>query len=297
MRVFGLGLSAALVMAPALTTAQPTGDGPLSFQAQGGYLHQFETDVDGGGNVAVDRAFAQVGGRYTFDPRTSVGLALGYRFDSFDFGGGGTFAGARPWSDVQELRLSAPIRFGVSERVDGFVTPQLAWSAETGAGFGDAVTGGALLGATYAFHDRLRLGAGLGVLSQIEDDVQVFPLLLIDWRIADAVSLTTNPGLGLTRGPTLSLNWQARDELTLATGFGYEKYRFRTDDGGGVGQERGLPIFVSATYEPFPQVTASLFGGVQTAGELRLEDSSGNLVAKEDYDTTGFVGAALRVRF
>jgi hypothetical protein len=40
-----------------------------------------------------------------------------------------------------------------------------------------------------------------------------------------------------------------------------------------------------------------LYGGVVTAGDLRVEDSSGNRLIKVDYDPAPFVGATFVARF
>ncbi|MFW5678992.1 MAG: hypothetical protein ACOC3D_01885 [Pseudomonadota bacterium] len=294
-----LTLTLALVTLPAAALAQPAAEGGSSwrFQVGGGYLHQFETDVDDGGTVTVDRAYANAGVTYAFDRRTAAGLVFSYRFDAFDFGGSGALSGLDPWSDVQEVRLLAPVRLPVGERLDAFVSPQIAWSAETGAGFGDAFQAGATMGATYTVNDRLRLGAGLGVFSEIEDDASFFPLVLIDWRITDSFRLTTTPSISLTRGPTLNAVWEPSDTWSFTLGGGYESYRFRLEEEDRIGEERAFPLFAAATYEPLDDVTASLVGGVGFGGELKLDDSDGRTIAEEDFDPAPFLGFTLRARF
>ncbi|TVQ35121.1 MAG: hypothetical protein EA356_08495 [Geminicoccaceae bacterium] len=270
---------------------------PWSFRVLGGYAHQFETNIDGGGDLTVDRALVNVGASYAFDRRTSAGVTLAYRFDSFDFGGNAGFAALRPWSDVHELQLSAPLRRPLGERVDAFVTPQIAWSAETRAGFGDAFTGGAIGGAAYRINDDLALGAGVGIFSEIEDDASIFPILIIDWRLSPTLSLTTTPSTGLTRGPTLNANWRPIEAWTFTLGGGYENYRFRLDRDDGVGQEKAFPVYAAASFEPQPGFVGSLVAGMALGGQVRFEDRDGRLIAKEDYDPAPFLGVSLRARF
>lgn len=282
---------------PASAQLADTAPSPWQVSARGGYVHQFEADLDDGGEVSVDRAFAQVGLGYGVDPRTSFGLQLGYRYDAFDFGGDGALTALGPWGDIQELRLSAPVGFGITDRIDGFLSPQLSWSAETGAGFGEALSGGAIAGAAYRINDRLLLGAGLGAFSEIEGDGSFFPVLLIDWQVTDAFAITTTPSVGITRGPTINANWTPVENWRFTLGGGYESYRFRLEEDDRVGEEKSFPLFAAASYEPLPQLEASLVGGVFLGGELRLEDSDGNLIAKESYDPAPFVGVALNARF
>ena len=52
---------------------------------QGGYVHQFDTDIDSGGSFSVNRLFFQGGVSYGFDDLKSISLALGYGYDGYNF--------------------------------------------------------------------------------------------------------------------------------------------------------------------------------------------------------------------
>ncbi len=77
--------------------------------------------------------------------------------------------------------------------------------------------------------------------------------------------------------------------------------RFRLSSDGpvpnGIGEERGVPVFLRATHAYGEQMSLSLYAGVITAGQLRVEDSSGNKLTQVDSDTAPFFGATFSARF
>jgi hypothetical protein len=268
---------------------------------RGGYVHQFDTDIDDGGKFNAERLFIQGGVTYATDYRRSVSFALGYGFDGYDFSGDMGFAALRPWEDINSYRASLPVRWGFGNAWTLFAIPTLRFVAENGAELEDAMQGGGFAGISYRFGDRLTLGPGIGVMSQIEDSATVFPVLIIKWKITDQLSLETGRGIGATLGPGLVLNWKASDKWDVVLGGRYEKLRFRLDDNGtapkGIGQDRTFPVFGGVSYRFNRQVQVSLLGGVELGGELKLEDENGGPIAKENYGAGGFAGVAFNFRF
>jgi hypothetical protein len=273
---------------------------PWSFVLRGAYVAQLDTDLDQGGSFSIDRFFVEGGPVYSPDYRRSISLLLGYGYDGYDFSGIPAVAGS-PWEDIHSLRFSAPVRWGTADQWTFFAAPVLRLAAESGADWDQAVTGGGFAGFSYRCSDSLSLGPGIGILSQLEDNVSLFPLLFIQWQITDRLSLETGRGLAASRGPGLGLNWQATEELTFAVGARYEKQRFRLDDDGtapdGIGEKTSYPLFLGATYDLNEDMQASLVAGTELGGELRQEDQEGRLLAEDDYDPAFFGGLTLRARF
>ena len=134
-----------------------------SASLRGGYVHQFDTDIDNGGSFSVNRLFIQGGPTYTSSGETSILLAFGYGLDDYDFSGDSGLGGLRPWEDIHTFRLSIPLRWRVSEKWTGFAAPTLRFTGESGADFSDSLTGGAFAGFSYRYSDRLSIGPGIGV--------------------------------------------------------------------------------------------------------------------------------------
>ncbi|MEM1314519.1 MAG: hypothetical protein AAGI51_08205 [Pseudomonadota bacterium] len=301
-------LRALLTVAAAAPTAAlaqggpPPGvaSGPWILSAQGGAVHQFESGIDGGGDVSVTRWFVEPSVNYGFDRRTSIGLSLGYGETTYDFSGGG-FAAGEPWDRIRDLRISAPIRFGVTDQVSAFVLPTIRWNAETGADLDDGRTEGVIAAGIWRVSDSLSIGPGFGVFSGLEDDVLLFPFLVIDWNITDRFNLGTGGGLAATQGPGLTLTYRARPDLTLGIGGRFENIEFALDDSGiapnGTGREQAFPVFATAEWRPLPTVGLSAVAGVEFGGELRLKSAQGRTLRKADYDPAPFLGLTGSIRF
>jgi hypothetical protein len=179
--------------------------------------------------------------------------------------------------------------------------PSVRSAVENGADLKDGDTIGAIVGASYKFSDSLSLGPGLGVFSQLEERPRVFPVVFVDWKLTDTLRVRTGRGLGASQGPGLSLEWRPIPALDLGLEVRYEKFRFRLDDtgvaSGGVGQDRSLPVALSANYKFSRALSLALTGGVEFAGNLRLEDKGGNKLASTDYDPAPFLGFTFRAGF
>jgi hypothetical protein len=266
MRRLSRGLRAALAFAlaaaPAAALAQggpPPGRGPVGLQIQGGAVHQFDSGLDGGGEVAATRWFVEPGVSYAFSPRSSVGISLGYGETIYDFSGGGAFGGGDPWGTARDLRVSLPIRFGVTESVSALVIPSIRWNAEDGADLDDGRTEGVIAAAI--------------------------------WRVSETFAI----------GPGLVLSWQATEALVLGVGGRYETLDFRLDGSGpapdGVAEDKGFPVFLTATWAPTPFASLAAVAGVELGGELTLRDSRGRELDSAGYDAAPFLGLTGRLRF
>jgi hypothetical protein len=268
---------------------------------RGGYVLQFDTDIDDGGSFNADRFFIQGGVTYAGDHRRSISLVLGYGMDAYDFSGDRGIAAVRPWEEIHSYGVSMPVRWGFGEAWTVFVMPTLRFLAESGTEPEDGMRGGGFAGISYRFGDRLTIGPGIGLMSEIEDSATVFPVLIVTWKIMDRLTLETGRGLGATLGPGLVLRWEASDNWELSISGRYEKLRFRLDEKGmapnGIGQDRAFPVFGGISYSFSPRAKVSVLCGAELGGELRLEDEKGGLIVEEDYEPAGFAGMAFSFRF
>lgn len=276
----------------------PTG---WSFFTRGGYLHQFEADIDDGGSFSVNRFTIQAGPNYTTKKSTGISLAMGYGFDGYDFSGSSGFSGRRPWDDIHSIRLSVPVRWKMSQKWSGFISPTVRSTGEKEADFNNSITGGGFAGFSYRFSDRLTIGPGIGVMTQLEDSTQFIPVLVIDWKITDTLSLGTGRGIGATVGPGLTLGWKPSSTWSFSFGGRYESLRFRLDENGdvpnGIGVDRAFPVYAGVEYSFTQKIRMSIIGGMDFGGELGLEDDDGRSITEVDHDSVGFVGFAFSARF
>jgi len=269
---------------------------------RGGYVYQFGTDLDNSeGSFTADRFFVQPGIVYAPDHTRSFSIAFGYGYDGYDFKGENGFAALHPWDDIHSFRLSAPIRVNKGQNWSFLVVPTVRVTGEKSADLGDSLTGGGFTGFAYRFNERLTIGPGLGVITQLEDDASIFPVLIINWKITDTISLETGRGLAATQGPGISLNWSITEKLLLTLGGRYEKLRFRLADTaaypGGIGEDKSFPVVGGITFIFNSSAKVSLIGGIETAGELQLEDHDGKVLKQQDYENAAFLGFSFYFRF
>ena len=270
-------------------------------QFSGGYLHQLKSDLNSGGEFGGDRYVAQASIGYRKSYTKQVALGIGYVRDNYRFEGPGIFNGPSAWDDVQTLSFAAPVRWGLDDRWMLFVLPSIRVMAEESADWGDAITGGGIAGASFKVNERLTLGPGIGALSQIEDSMSVFPVLLIDWKINDRLRLETGRGLGASQGPGLLLSYELDRDWSLLLGGRYERLRFRLSETGavadGVGEDRGAPVFIGLRHSLGSRGEVSVFTGIDLGGKLQVDNRSGDELFSSGYDPAPFVGLSARLRF
>ncbi|MBT8347335.1 MAG: TonB-dependent receptor [Desulfofustis sp.] len=283
----------------------PPMQGPAgwSYFTRGGAVYQFDADIEDDATFNVTRFNLEVGAGYRWNRQDSVGLALGYTYNGYSFSSGkepGPFAD-KPWDDIHSLSLGVPMRYGLNSDWSTFFIPSVRFTGDGDADVGDTMTGGLLGGFAYRFGDRLTIGPGIGVFSQLEESATVIPILIVDWKITDKLSLETGRGQAATLGPGLTLNYRANERWSVAVGGRYEKLRFRLDSNGGnpdgIGEDSSFPLFASVTHRFNPKSSLSLVGGVELGGELRQEDEDGNRIASENYDAAPFLGLTFGVSF
>ena len=119
---------------------------------RGGAVGQVESDLDGGGGFSSTRLNIEAGSGYGWSRTDTVSLALSYSYDGYSFSSGGSGLASRdPWGDIHTVSLSMPVRYGISDQWTAFLIPSLSSTGESGAEFGDTLTGGGFAGVSYRF--------------------------------------------------------------------------------------------------------------------------------------------------
>lgn len=292
----GLALSTSSALAQG---GPPTGPWRTSAEAIAAW--QGKTDLDEGGSFSVNRSFLSGTVGYGWSRTGSVGLTIGAGRWDYSFSDNAELSDTTPWSDVEDFRISAPIRFGFGETGQAIVIPTVRYSAETDADLEDGQTMGVIAGAFWRVSPTLSIGPGFGWFTGLDDRDQAFPILVIDWDISERWNLSTGQGLGASQGPGLALSYKYSDALTLGLAGRSEDVSFRLDDKGpapgGIGEDKAYPLVATMAYSPNPGIRLSAFAGVELGGTLTLRDENGSLVDRRDYDPVPILGAAVDFRF
>lgn len=283
---------------------EPATDDEIHFTFGGGFTHRFETDIDSGGEFSVDTlsagldVAAQLSRETSLTVRTNIGVA------AYDFGG--IPAAIEPWDDVHTLAFGAVLAHEMNDEWSVFGGPVFQFSRESGADWGDAFTAGGVGGLTWRANDDLLIGAGAGIMSQIEDDVRIFPIIIVEWQLTQKWRVSSRgPSGGRTsvEFAGIELIWQASDAWEFALGGGSSFSRFRLDDDGdglapdGVGQDEYMPVWLRASWHPSARCSIDAIAGFAFGGELSLDDESGDGIASTDYDQAPFIGLFGSIRF
>ena len=266
-----------------------------------GALHQVETGMGTAGDFGVSRFMARASIGYRKDFLNSTSLSFGYAHTSYQFNAlTGPWA-AEPWGDVHTMSLSAPIRRSFGSDWMLLAIPSIRTISEDNADLDQTMVGGIITGMSYQVRPGLTIGPGFGVLTQLEDRVNVFPIVLVDWAISDKFKLQTGRGFGASQGPGLVLSYALNDSWKLMVGGRMERFRLRLNSNGrvpnGVGQDRKASVSFGAQYALGKVGFITLYTGVNLSGELELNDASGNEIVATDYDSTPFVGLNASIRF
>ena len=273
----------------------------LNFRVRGGATYQFPTKLKGGGRFDTSRTVLDVGARYGFTEDFSTIVSVSYGYDPYDFSDDVTIGGVAPWQELHALRISAPIFWRASDRMQLLAVPIFRMQAEAPAEWGDSISGGGIAAFSWKFGDDLRVGPGIGVLSELERRPTIFPVILLDWQVNDRFAFTTGRGLGASAGPGLQGVYTIRKFLDLTLGFRFERTRFRLapqpgQDSGGIGEDESFPVFATLRWGP-PFAFVAVVTGAEFRGRLRVEEPDGTPIAEAEYKPSAFIGIAGQIFF
>lgn len=257
-------------------------------------------DLDGGGDFRASGLILRAGATRPLGNGHQAGLTFNYDFTNYRFSSPAAFGGIAPWDDVHRVGFSTPFVIRGTGGWGFLLTPSADYLMEEGASSSDALSYGAVLAASRRFDADRQLGFGLGVFDQLEE-VKVFPFIVVDWKLGERWRLANPLPAGPTGGGGLELNYRFDAGWTLGGGAAYRSVRFRLSENGsfanGIGETRSLAGFVHAARDLGPNSRLGLYAGALFAGELRVENASGDELARQDFDPAPFFGAALTLRY
>lgn len=294
-----LAAGAIALLLPMAAAAQAPGPRPSSFVSVTP-IAETDADLDLGGDVSASGVLLRAGTSTVLAEGLRAGISFSYDYFDYSFSNPTAFGGVAPWDVLQRYGFALPVQFRVSNEWVLGVTPSIDWFRENGAQTSDALAWGAIFSATRLFADGNRIGLGVGAFDQIED-TSVFPFLIVDWRLGERWRLINPLQAGPTGGAGIELDYDFGGGWSLGVGFSFREYRFRLSQDGpvpdGIGEQRGRPVFLRATYAMGPAAALYLYAGVLTAGKLIVEDRNGNLLREEEFDPAPLIALTFLARF
>ncbi len=257
-------------------------------------------DLDGGGDFSEFSTIVRAGVLGSIGGANLAGVTFNYERSDYSFSRPAAFGGTAPWNVVKRYGVSVPLVFGFGDRWALGAIPSLDWSRENGADEGESLTWGGVLSATRFFDGGNRLGIGVGAFDRLEK-TSVYPLLLVDWKLADRWRLLNPLPAGPTGPAGLEIDYRLDCGWHLGVGAAWRTKRFRLSDAGpvadGIGEERGFPVFLRASRSFGEGISLFLYAGVVTAGQLRVEDRNGNALREVDVDPAPIFGVTFSARY
>ena len=263
-------------------------------------LYQPGADLENGGDVSFGGVLLRGGMVSDLGQGKRAGIALLYDRLDYSFSNPVAFNLQAPWGVVQRYGVSAPLTMALPSGWVLGATPSFEWFRESGARASDAFTWGATLSATRMFERGNMLGFGVAVFDRIEETL-VFPFVTIDWRFGDGWRLTNPLAAGPTGPAGIELERQFDSRWSAGVGAAWRSLRFRLSESGptpnGIGEDRGVPVFLRITHTFDKQAALHLYAGVVVNGQLRVEDASGRELRQVDVDTAPLFGVTFIGRF
>ena len=274
--------------------ARAAGRPDFSLRVGGGFIHQFDADVDGGGDFSVSRAYASVSGSFAISESVAFSPSIAYEFGDYSFSGAAS--AAFPWERVNEIGIAPRIDIQLDRDLTVSVSPIIQFAAEDGADWGNAAQWGGIGAVRYSFSPELTLGAGLLGLTQLEGNALFIPIPLIDWKIDQNWRVSNLRVPEANPFAALELVYDTQEALEFAAGGGWETRRFRLDDGG-VGQDRGAVFYGRVTVRIAEQFRIDGLVGVTAFNQLKAIDAGGTTTASRTGDSGLVLGIFGSVRF
>jgi hypothetical protein len=284
----------------AATEASPKEGGGVSVEIRARGSFTFSADIDDtDGDVQIGRA--GFGINLGFQPWERARLSLGldeevswYLFDNAT----GIIPSSPADGDPFELALTTTFSPRLSVQHDQhwawFVGGIIQVSGEPDADIGDSATYGGFAGARYAFSENFGLSFGFAAKSRLEDDAIVIPLIGLDWKINERVTVATEGTFGF-------ITVKLADEWNAVVSGGWELRDYRLDDDAilpdGVVSDSRVPIGLAFEWKPSPNTTLSIGGGVVVWQEFEFRDNDGDDVSETNTDPAPFIGVSATFRF
>ncbi|MFN8641777.1 MAG: DUF6268 family outer membrane beta-barrel protein [Candidatus Binatia bacterium] len=257
---------------------------------EAGYAWQGKADIDGGGDMSVNRFDVGLLGRLDLMDRVRWQNSFFFSVNDYDFGGGG-FGAGDPWNTIMTMRMVTQLRYALTDQWGISAGGVFIFSPESGANWGDSFSGGGLLGVDYTMSKTLFVSLGAAVISQIEDDARITPSIILNWvpRQNWAVRVGAVPASGGAAAAG-EVAYKLAEPVEIGLGLLYNQRRFRLNDDG-VGEDNNMPLRLRLGWCITDQISLNLLAGVALAGDVQIDDSRGNTLNDQDYDPAPYIGA------
>jgi hypothetical protein len=259
-----------------------------------------DTSLDGGGDFHWEGFVASGSLSWQLTREFSAGFSLRYGYEHWSFSTPNAFGGAAPWTNLNSPRIGLDLSYQAAPDLARSGAPLCVGGPPPGAPPPPGQSYGAVVGLTKAFSPQLVLGLGVGIYRQIDEN-EVFPFVIVNWQIDDKWTVRNSLPAGPAGGAGIELAYAIDGNWEIAGGGAYREYRFRLrDDGpvpGGIGENRGIPVFARLTRKLGKQGRIDLVAGAIVGGRLEVTNASGSATTSSDYRSAPLGGLTVALAF
>ena len=262
------------------------------------YLHQLRND-DAGGSVSVDRFGFRGGVPLIIEEGNLLAIGFRYALDRYDFRGA-----TADWESIHHANLGLASRWQVN---DGWLWANYAIagiSAEEGSDKDQGFNFNFISIAEYKVSDRLTIGPGVVVTSQVDQDIDIIPIIAIDWKINDEWTFASGPSEVAAAGANVYFEYTPKalhEKWMFTTGFSYGSQNFKITDNSfiadGSGEERLASAYLAASYKMESGVKLSAIAGYHFLQSYSIFDGGGTELSKEILEDAPFFGVSVGFEF
>ena len=269
----------------------------VTFALAPAFRYQFSTGLDqNNGDFRVFRGRLGAQADWAATDKMRLVFNLGYEYNRYDFDRPNTFlAGTNdPFSDIHILDLGLTAEVQMEGDWSWFAGVRGRVAGEGGVDIGDAGTIGGVGGVAWQFGEGNSISVGALVSTQIEDDVQVLPIINVNWRINDQWRFASS-------GPKGELIMALSDDNEIAFGISWEDRRFRLDDSApqlaAVIEDSSIPLFLRFSHKPSDSIALNIIGGVTAWQQIEVSSRNGANTRDFDADPSPFAGLSVNINF
>lgn len=246
------------------------------------------------GSVEISRLFAGVRGTKRLSKDVVVNATLGYSWFNYNWKSDLKF-GSDPWGSIHSFGAGFGVDWNVTDEWRVTAKGFFRFAGEEGADFGDALTGGGYVGASYAISEDLVLGGALGLSTRLEEDTRWFFIPIVYWGITDDVRLQSTYGVGAVNRYGMELVWDIMRDASIQLGGRaiYHRYRLQDDM---IGEEDATQFYAAGTWRFAEKADLTFEAGVAWA-DVQLDDAGGHTLVQDDYGSEFYIGLGLRFDF
>jgi hypothetical protein len=269
------------------------------FKLAGGFVQQFNTSLNSGGNYAASRAYGAFSSKARLTENMNLDIGIGYEFDHYEFHGTGLGLG----STLNTEALSITPRFTVALDRHWAVggAPILQMAGESQADAGKTITGGAIANFRYAFDQEHVLGLGILAKGLLGSGVIVVPAPLVDWKVAEGLRISNIRGPEANPFVGLEIEQELGPSVDIGFGGAWEFRQARLDDSGAdadfIFQESNTSIYGRIEWRPVNNLRMDLVAGSALYSRVKTLDGGGDTVTSTGANPALILGAFVSFKF